>query len=91
MPAPGGDAEVLFYVWMSSSPDETAGCDPSLPARQMAKALEGFNQGCGLITVDERELWRALDTDLADAGLPGPLLDSHASFFAESPDCRRPA
>ena len=32
-----------------------------------------------------RALWRALETDLAEAGLPGPLLDSHASYFAESP------
>jgi hypothetical protein len=70
---------------MSSSRDETAGRTGSVPASQTEDAVERFNEGCGLITVDEAQLWSALETDLAEAGLPGPLLDSHGSFFAEAP------
>ena len=85
MPPREWDAKVLRYTRMSSSRDETAGRDLPTPASQAANAVESFNQGCGLITMDEPELWRALETDLAEAGLPGPLFDSHASFFAEAP------
>jgi hypothetical protein len=48
-------------------------------------AVEIFNRGCRFITVNEEELRRALEADLAEAGLPSPLVESHPHLFAESP------
>jgi hypothetical protein len=47
--------------------------------------VESFNRGCRCITVDEEDLRNALEADLAAAGLPSPLIESHPHLFAESP------
>ena len=47
--------------------------------------IAALNRDCHCITVDEAALQRALEHDLADAGLPKPLLESHPHLFAESP------
>jgi len=50
-----------------------------------SNTVEVFNRGYRLITVNEEELQRALEADLAEAGLPSPLVESHPHLFAESP------
>jgi hypothetical protein len=73
-----------------SSPDGVTG-EPTA-ARESAdttapveNTVEVLNRGCSCITVNEEALRRALEADLAEAGLPAPLVDSHPNLFAESP------
>jgi len=68
---------------------ETAGADLDCSDTSVANAggentIEVFNRGCRCITVNEAELRSALEADLAAAGLPSPLIESHPHLFAES-------